>query len=374
MAYGQIDPARLEGDALTQWYLRSPDDIEQERQEAAAQRYRDFFGAGDGVVADAGSDAGFATPTRDVDPSNKEGAKAAHDTDAGLSWIPVGPNRWRSISVTSDDRGDGDASGGGLSHLAVGNGFRPRASVASFSTPSSTMNAPRLTPGAMAPPNRQLSIQPPPTPSPSALHGPAQSPFGSIADAFHDWQHGPKMQRPNLAESFIPVVGPAWEAAADLQDGNYGGAAFNGVMAVADALPIGVAAKGLKAASKGIGILKEGSVTADAARKVLRRVGMAKPGQEIHHTVPLDGLGRNVQDWRNHYAFLKPLPQDIHRRLTGRWMGKPELEPIRKIWHGTTDWQKAIPTGVAGYAADAWENLTHPFGPPPNTPGSDGRP
>jgi len=126
------------------------------------------------------------------------------------------------------------------------------------------------------------------------------SPLGQAVEAFHDWQHGPKMARPNLAESFIPVVGPAWEAAADLQDGNYAGAAFNGAMAVADALPVGVAAKGLKAASKGIGILKEGSVTADAARKVLRKVKIAKPGQEIHHTVPLDGLGRNVQDWRNH--------------------------------------------------------------------------
>jgi hypothetical protein len=45
-------------------------------------------------------------------------------------------------------------------------------------------------------------------------------------------------------------------------------------------------------------------------------------------------------------------------------MGKPEFDPIRKIWYGTTDWQKAIPTGMAGYAADAWENLTHPFGSP----------
>ena len=30
-----------------------------------------------------------------------------------------------------------------------------------------------------------------------------------------------------MAQSFIPVVGPAWEAAGDLQDGDYGGAAFN---------------------------------------------------------------------------------------------------------------------------------------------------
>lgn len=45
MAYGQIDPARLDGDALTNWYLRSPADIEAERQAAAAQRYGDFFGS-----------------------------------------------------------------------------------------------------------------------------------------------------------------------------------------------------------------------------------------------------------------------------------------------------------------------------------------
>jgi hypothetical protein len=64
-----------------------------------------------------------------------------------------------------------------------------------------------------------------------------------------------------------------------------------------------------------------------------------------------------------------------HRRLTGSWMGKPRYDPIRRIWYGTTDWQKAIPTGLAGYAADAWENVTHPFGPPPpNTQGSDGGP
>jgi hypothetical protein len=65
-----------------------------------------------------------------------------------------------------------------------------------------------------------------------------RSPLDLAADALHDFQGGPKIQRPNLAESFIPVIGPAWEAAADLQEGNYGAAAFNGAMAVADALPV----------------------------------------------------------------------------------------------------------------------------------------
>ena len=34
MAFSQIDPARLNGEALKQWYLRSPADIEEERQQA----------------------------------------------------------------------------------------------------------------------------------------------------------------------------------------------------------------------------------------------------------------------------------------------------------------------------------------------------
>jgi hypothetical protein len=83
-------------------------------------------------------------------------------------------------------------------------------------------------------------------------NGSLPSPIDMAKDALHDFQSGPKIQRPNLAQSFIPVVGPAWEAAADLQDGNYAGAAFNGAMAVADVLPIGVAAKGLNAAGRAL--------------------------------------------------------------------------------------------------------------------------
>lgn len=55
MAFGQIDPARLYGDALTRWYLRSPADIEQERQAAAAARYDAFFG-GSGEREQAGDE------------------------------------------------------------------------------------------------------------------------------------------------------------------------------------------------------------------------------------------------------------------------------------------------------------------------------
>lgn len=195
-----------------------------------------------------------------------------------------------------------------------------------------------------------------------------RSPVVVAQEALQDFQNGPKIRRPSLAQSFIPVVGPAWEAAADLQDGNYGGAAFNAAMAVGDALPAGAIIKGARAASKGIGILKEGSVTANAAAKKIRRAHLAGKGEEIHHTVALNGKSRTAQDWRNHYALLKTLPQEQHRRLTGSWNGKPRYDPVRGAWYGTTDWQKSVPTAVGSYAADAWENITRSARPQQGTP------
>lgn len=202
-----------------------------------------------------------------------------------------------------------------------------------------------------------------------------RSPVDAAGKVLRDFQNGPDIPRPSLAQSFIPVVGPAWEAAADLQDENYAGAAFNGAMAVADALPVGVAVKGLNAARKGVTVFKKGSLTANAAASRLRDWGIAKKGQEIHHTIPLDGIGRGEQNWRNHYALLKVLPEETHQRLTRTSStGKPRFDPIRRIWYGTTDWQKAVPAGVAGYAADAWENATRPFSPPAHNSARKDRP
>lgn len=43
MALGQIDPARLDGEALRRWYLRSPAEIEEERRVAGDKAYDAFF-------------------------------------------------------------------------------------------------------------------------------------------------------------------------------------------------------------------------------------------------------------------------------------------------------------------------------------------
>jgi len=175
-------------------------------------------------------------------------------------------------------------------------------------------------------------------------------------EALEKFQDGPDLPRPNAAQTLIPIIGPAWQAAGDLQDGNYGAAAFNGLMAVGSVLPAAPAVRGLYMLSKGVPVLKGGSVTADAARKALKAKGLTGPGKEVHHTVALRGNSRNAQDPRNHYALLKVMPQDQHRRLTGSWGGEPSYGPIGRVWHGTNDWQKAVPAGLASYGADQLEN------------------
>jgi hypothetical protein len=96
MPKGPVDPARLEGAALTNWYRRSPQDIEQARQAIEAQRYSDFFNPPPSVDPDPGFRRGSEEEVRDIDPGFSRGAEASgRDVDPGFSWIPAGPNRWR---------------------------------------------------------------------------------------------------------------------------------------------------------------------------------------------------------------------------------------------------------------------------------------
>jgi hypothetical protein len=93
MTYGQVDHARLDGDALTRWYLRSPADIEQARQAAATQSYNDFFGNPDG------SDDGLASATAE---------SSSADDDPRTSPAPLGsdvPLRPLSAGADSGEHG-----------------------------------------------------------------------------------------------------------------------------------------------------------------------------------------------------------------------------------------------------------------------------
>jgi hypothetical protein len=161
----RIDPARLAGDALVQWYQRSPADLDQERQQAAARRYRDFFyqGAGDpdpevgGEVPASGQDVdpGFGMPP----PSSPE------DADPGFAQGPASSGgslgiaaNGQSIDATYPVTGfGGDAiSAASVPRLAAS--CQPGASLPPRSTYQALANA---QPG---PPTRQPPIDPSRTP------------------------------------------------------------------------------------------------------------------------------------------------------------------------------------------------------------------
>ncbi|MDB5437504.1 MAG: hypothetical protein JWR47_3761 [Phenylobacterium sp.] len=116
MAYGQVDPARLQGEALSRWYLRSPADIEQERQERAAKAHEDFFASsgpglpaispmqdgaanGDGIVwpsADQNYGRGETAPQGNADRQDAQESYQAtfQPTDQGAQRIQVSSNPW----------------------------------------------------------------------------------------------------------------------------------------------------------------------------------------------------------------------------------------------------------------------------------------
>lgn len=183
----------------------------------------------------------------------------------------------------------------------------------------------------------------------------------------------PDLPRPNLAESFIPVVGPLWEAAADFKDGDYPAAGLNAAVAAADVSGGWVLGKGLKAAGKGITALKPGSLTDAAARQAYRKAGMARKGEEVSHMFGFRGIDRKAPNWRNHYMFLKPLPKEIHRRLTGSWNNLERFGPVRRFWHGANDWVKVAPPAVAARSVDVVDNLDRPRSPGSLAPKAPGK-
>ncbi len=176
--------------------------------------------------------------------------------------------------------------------------------------------------------------------------------------AMADW----KISRPGTAASLIPVIGPAWEAAADIQDGDYGSAAFNGAMAVADALPVGPLmklrhlTKILKAANNGRPL---SVLNARQTRNLYAKAGQIQRGQELHHTTPLRAwkilpkADRYTPGLiRNNPALLKVMDPAVHQFAHGKKQG---WDLARQVWHGSNALEKSVAGAAVGKAVDAGE-------------------
>jgi hypothetical protein len=185
--------------------------------------------------------------------------------------------------------------------------------------------------------------------------GASPSPIQAVSDAFSNFQNGPAIPRPNLAESFIPVVGPGWDAVADLQQGNYGGAALNGALAASDLFLAGSIAKGI---AKG-GIYVAGKATTRAApyawrymRPRMQEKGFIKAGEEGHHwAIPQNQWGKEVPEWLKNQAWnIKSLDSVTHARLRNKIGDLPRFGPLDRLRYGTPAWAKAVAGSAAGHS------------------------
>ena len=90
MPEGQVDPARLEGEALRRWYMRSRDEIEQERQAHQARRYEAFFGA-------------ETAASRRVAQPAQQPIRAMDTSDDDILWMANGRGGYRAARRGADD-------------------------------------------------------------------------------------------------------------------------------------------------------------------------------------------------------------------------------------------------------------------------------
>jgi len=145
MAFGQIDPARLQGDALTRWYLRSPAEIEAERRQSAEQAYNAFFGqSGD-------------TPPG-AQPTNESAPPPSFDGSAPPS-SQVGGNGWGADRAPSDATPNLNGSSDGSYQVAVA--LAPAAGSGGWICQACHGNGVAVPPPALFTPGRGSGGQPP---------------------------------------------------------------------------------------------------------------------------------------------------------------------------------------------------------------------
>jgi hypothetical protein len=181
-----------------------------------------------------------------------------------------------------------------------------------------------------------------------------------------------KVGHPGLAESFIPVWGSGREALADLQDGNYLGAAFNGAMAVTDLIP--AAAVG-KAVYRG---KKLGELAAKLAEKRAAKAAAGKhvgkdavdswanyrrwredkkyhPGKEMHHAFIPNRMTFIPGFIRHSDLNLTPLSREMHARIHGSFKDLPRYNRLQQYWVGTPEWAKVAKASALGHVETARE-------------------
>ena len=162
-------------------------------------------------------------------------------------------------------------------------------------------------------------------------------------------------QHPELGESLLPVWGSAREAVADYYEGDYGGAAVNGLLAAADLIPGSALAKtAYKTARYGGKVLKTTATDPTSwknARRWMGKQGDLAKGQHGHHWLVEQNswLGKHLPKGVTNAPWnIKGMPVDdpiVHRRIHGR-ARIPETNTWLPRYGAVERYVRGAPTGV----------------------------
>ncbi len=215
--------------------------------------------------------------------------------------------------------------------------------------------------------------------SPSAVFSPLgdlfyQESANSAAPTGKSTVGNPTIGHAGDLESLIPFWGAGRNLLADLEEGDYAGAALNGALLASDFFLLGAPAKfiakaaltgarksGLKGALESSKYAVMGPIGAEKAehaawkhvRGQMGKHGMLEKYQHGHHWAlhRNEGLGKYVPDViKNHPWNIMGMPKalSVHGRLHGPYKGLPEYNPFQKYWHGKPGWFKTSNAEMIG--------------------------
>jgi hypothetical protein len=168
-----------------------------------------------------------------------------------------------------------------------------------------------------------------------------------------------RFQHPGGWESVVPIWGSGKEALADFEDGDYLGAAGNGVLAASDVFLAKAILTGLIKGGAKVGgtyVWRNPVWKEENMRQWLGRRGFVKPNQHAHHGIIPQKAP--VPDWIKNQPFnIKPLDAVTHGRVHGRYTVNgqklPRFKLGQRLWYGTPGWTKPATASSAGHALTA---------------------
>jgi len=167
--------------------------------------------------------------------------------------------------------------------------------------------------------------------------------------------------QPGFGESLIPVWGSGRAAIDDIQNGNWGWAAFDSLMCVSDCLMVGTLVKTIGKCGLKVCVMAARGTAYNTVRRGMRSLARF-PGQHAHHILKQAVIGENwlLKAIFNQPAMLTFVPRQAeykgimygmngyHMLLDGKCVFGNQMNILERLYYGSNTFQKSAATSIMG--------------------------